>query len=464
MKYKLRITAEQHDKLRAHLFPGDDLEAAALLLCGRNQLGDRHVLSMHKSVMIPHNECQRAKDRVTWPTHFADKVIAEAAKQQMAVVKVHSHPTGFPTFSATDDLSDRSFFRSVCTNLEDKLPHASLVMLPDGRIFGRTICFEGDFHPIDLVSVCGEDLQLWYSSDGGGVPSFALRHAQVFGDGTVQILRKMRIAVIGCSGTGSPLIEQLVRLGVGNLVLVDPDGVEWKNLNRIFMSTAGDANLNRKKVNVIAESIGRIGLATEVEPIALELSSPEVVKAVASCDAVFGCMDSVAGRDLLNRLATFYLLPYFDLGVQITALPSGGVDQITGAVHYLQPGKSSLKSRGVYDSEDVRAELLKRDDPAEYNRQLKEKYIQGVQVDRPAVISVNTLVASMAANELLARIHSFRYDRNDSYGSLRFAVHEPGVFREAESELPQCSILKKYLGRGDLNPLLNRPELSLKTP
>lgn len=49
------------------------------------------------------------------------------------------------------------------------------------------------------------------------VPEFARRHAQIFGAGTVDCLRRLRIAVVGCSGTGTPLIEQFVRLGVGYL-------------------------------------------------------------------------------------------------------------------------------------------------------------------------------------------------------------------------------------------------------
>ena len=129
-------------------------------------------------------------------------------------------------------------------------------------------------------------------------------------------------------------------------------------------------------------------------------------------------------------------------------------------MHYLQPGKSSLKSRGIYDSEDVRAELMKRNDPAEYEKQLLQKYIKGVQEDRPAVISVNSMVASMAVNELLARIHRFRYDDNDAYATLRYAVHEPHVFKDAEGDLKVCPVLAKEVGRGDVTPLLDRPELS----
>jgi hypothetical protein len=378
----------------------------------------------------------------------------------MAVLKIHGHPGGHSSFSACDDLSDTSFLGAVGTALDDGQPHASAVMLPTGEIFARAINSTGEFQEVGLVSVVGENVDLWHSGSPGEIPGFAARHGQVFGTRTVNALRRMRIAVIGCSGTGSPLIEQLVRLGVGKLVLVDPDHVEWPNLNRINMTCASDANLGRLKVDVLADVIGRIGLATDVTPLATDLAVPSTVRAVAECDLVFGCMDSVSGRDLLNRLATFYTLPYVDLGVQLTAMANGEVDQIVGAVHYLQPGKSSLKSRGVYDSEDVRAEMLKRDDPDEYANQLREKYIRGVQEDRPAVISVNTMVASMAVNEMLARIHQFRYDNNDAYASLRYAVHEPCVFREAESDLMPCAILTKEVGRGDTTPLLDKPELS----
>jgi molybdopterin/thiamine biosynthesis adenylyltransferase len=226
------------------------------------------------------------------------------------------------------------------------------------------------------------------------------------------------------------------------------------------MTTAPDANLNRYKVEVLAEAIGRIGLGTEVIPLAKDLATPEAVRAVATCDLAFGCMDSVYGRDILGRLASFYTLPHLDLGVQLTALPDGGVDQITGAIHYLQPGKSSLKSRGIYDSEDVRAELMKRDDPIEYDKQLLEKYIRGVQEDRPAVISVNTMVSSMAVNEMLARIHRFRYDGNDTYAVQRYTVHEPHIFLESEGSLKVCPVLSKEVGRGDTTPLLDKPELT----
>ena len=34
MEYVLRLTGEQHAQLQPHFFPGDGMEAAALVLCG----------------------------------------------------------------------------------------------------------------------------------------------------------------------------------------------------------------------------------------------------------------------------------------------------------------------------------------------------------------------------------------------------------------------------------------------
>ena len=83
------------------------------------------------------------------------------------------------------------------------------------------------------------------------------------------------------------------------------------------------------------------------------------------------------GRHTLNRLATFYTLPYFDVGVRLDADGRGGIDKIAGAVHYLQPGRSSLLSRGVYDMRRVEAEEMRRTDPELYRRQVKEGYLRG---------------------------------------------------------------------------------------
>jgi hypothetical protein len=263
-------------------------------------------------------------------------------------------------------------------------------------------------------------------------------------------MRRLSVAVVGCSGTGSPVVEQLARLGVGRLVLVDPDVVEEKNLNRILHATTHDAALSRLKVEVLAEAVTAMGLGTKVEALAGNLIDPVSVRAVADCDVVFGCVDSVEARYLLNKIAVYYLLPYFDLGVRIEADATGGVDEICGSVHYVQPDGASLLSRQLLTMEAVRAEGTRRRNPDAYERLLKDKYISGAAgpVGRPAVISVNMLLAALGVNELLARVHGYRDEPNSEYAVQTISLTQGAMY--AEPEGGPCNILSRVVGISSL--------------
>lgn len=454
---KLRLTGNQHERLKKHLFPGDGCEAVAVALCGRRD-GERvHVLLVHELFLIPHDECAvRRPDQIVWSTKMVLPLLERAAKDNLAVLKIHSHPGGYARFSGVDDESDKDFFASVYGWMENDDPHASAVMLPGGRIFARAIMPNGEFAPVKGISVAGDDLLFWSdweNRDAGR--EFTRRHAQLFGTETTNRLKELSIAVVGCSGTGSPAIEMLTRLGVGELVLVDPDRIEEKNLGRILNSTKEDAVLNRLKVEVLGAAIARMGFGTSVKIIPKNIVAPEAVIAIADCDLVFGCMDGAFGRNVLSRVATFYNLPYFDLGVALDADGQGGIDEAMGQVHYIQPDQSSLRDRRVYTSEQVRAEGLLMTDPAEYRRQVDEKYIRGVREDRPAVISINMQIAAIAINELLARLHPYRYASNSEFAAVRTSFIQGEHYREPDN-LP-LPVMAKFAGMGDVTPLLDMP-------
>ena len=456
----LSLTEHQHAELMAHLFPADACEAVAIALCGRRRGAERHRLLVRHLFPVPYEACsERKPDRVTWPTDVLPPLLEDAAREGMAVLKIHGHRHPSP-FSDTDNRADRALFPSVHAWTEDG-PHASAIIFRDGRIIARLVDEQGRFQPLSSVNVVGDDLSFWRAgAHAVSVPEFGRRVAQTFGSGTFDRLRHLRIGVVGCSGTGSPLIEQLARNCVGTLVLVDPDRVEEKNLNRILNATMEDAQHSRLKVDVAARAITDMRLGTVVQTHPRTLFDPNTVRAVADCDVVFGCMDSVDGRHLLNKLATFYLIPYFDLGVRLEADGKGGVEQVCGTVHYLQPGGSSLLSRHVYAMEQVRAAGLYRTDPTAYRTQLDDGYIRGVHEDRPAVVQLNSLVASLAVNEFLARLHPYRLDPNGDYAIHRLSISH-GIY-EYEQDGEPCPMLARHVGRGDVTPLLDWAELSLQ--
>ncbi len=149
MKTILRMTGLQHEQLRGHLFPGDGCEAVAVALCGRRAGKDKHVLTVREIKLIPYEECSvRTPLRVTWSTESLVPLLVQAAETDSAILKIHSHPGGFPKFSETDNEADSQLFESVYGWIDGDAPNSSCVMLPDGRMFGRIIKLNGEFEPL----------------------------------------------------------------------------------------------------------------------------------------------------------------------------------------------------------------------------------------------------------------------------------------------------------------------------
>jgi len=460
----LSFTAEQHERLRRFLFPGDGKEAVALVVCGRRAGDRRHRLMVRDIQEVPYEACsERTVVRVTWPPELIESVLDHAAAEQLSVIKIHSHPAGYAAFSSTDDAGDAQLLPMIHGWVEADIPHGSAVMLPGGQMFGRVYWGKGELEPLDAINVVGADLHFWYPEAGSvDLPSFVASHAQVFDEGTIERLRRLSIAVVGCSGTGSPVVEQLFRLGVGELVLVDDDQMEERNVNRILNSTMQDVREERPKVDVLGDAVQRAELGTQVITLRKNLWDPAVVRAVAQCDVVIGSMDTIDGRFLLNALATYYTIPYFDIGVRLDAVPDGAdkgrIREVCGTVHYLQPGRSSLMSRGLFTMKQVGEAGLRRHDPEAHARQVQDGYIAGVVAHRPAVISVNMFAASLVVNELLARLHPYREEPNREYASVTFSLSSMELIPEPEEG--QCGILHKHVGKGDTTPLLGLMELA----
>ena len=454
----------EHQLLMQHLFPGDGKEAAAIALCSRHEGKKRHRLLVKEVHGIPYDLCSvRTSVEVSWPTDLIVAWLEKAEEEGLSVVKFHSHPNGYAIFSEVDDDNDRTFFPCVIGWVERNIPHCSVVMVPDGAMSGRTWVQPGEFRDVAMINVVGHELLYWHSGEPDKKAfKFSHSHRQAFGDGTAEILGKLKVAVIGCSGTGSPLIEQLARLGVGELILVDDDIVEFHNLNRIFNTTLEDAEHGLPKVEVLKRAIDGFGLGVNVEAVNANLWSPEVINLVADADLVVGCMDTIDGRYLLNLLATCYLIPYIDIGVRLDAEKDkfgvGKIREVCGTIHYLLPGKSSLISRGLVSMDAVAAAGLKRYDPVAYEQQQSEGYIRGVSVSRPAVISVNTFFASLAVNDFLARIHPYRDEANSDIASIEVSLSSLEFFPEPETEV--CQVLINIVAKGDMEPLLGMPEFS----
>lgn len=461
MKTSLVIAMDLYETLRSHLLPTDDKEAVAFILCGLHQSENGLKFLAHEIYCVPYEKCIcRENLEVVWPTKEVVPMLDKAEKNKMALVKIHSHRADINEFSEIDSDSDRSFIE-ICNSWIDAQPHhASAIMLKDGKVIGRKLDSQYGFVPFDCVTIVGDDIRFMHGKEKASTvnPEYVASQKQAFGSGTTELLNRLSIAVVGCSGLGSVTVEQLARLGAGTLVLIDSDVIENRNLNRIIHSTPDDAKTAESKVNVMKRAIDAMGFGTTVRTFACDLANPEAISAVADCDIAFGCVDGAIGRHLLNRLCTYYSIPYFDIGIKLQADGKGGIDNIVGSVHYFRPGTSSFFTRKVFTPEMLRSESVRKSDPEHYKNMEKEKYIIGVQENSPAVISVNMLYSALGVNEFLARIHKFRLEENSEYESHTLCLSN-GIY-EHRPAFPECETLRNKRSLGDVTPILGLPTLS----
>lgn len=456
MKVNFKLTENQLEELKSHLHSGDGLEAVAFGLCGRLNGSKSYTLLLHELFLLPYNDCERDVDFVKWKIDSVEHLLEKALENNFAVVKFHSHGIINSNFSELDDKSDNNFFECVYAWVDNDLPHASLIMYPDGSFKGRSIDSKLQFNELSSLNVIGENIVKYDYTENKfsqEIENYISRNKQAFGNKTTEILSSLKIAVVGCSGTGSPTIEQLVRLGVGKILLVDNDRGELANMNRIYGLTMKDAIAKKLKVEAIKEHIENIGFGTDVTILSnLVQDSQYVIDEIASCDIIFGCVDSAEGRHILNMISHYYLIPLIDIGVKFRANGFGGIESINGNVHYIYPGSASLLQRKAYSSKMLADEEIRRTDMVEYQNRIE--YFDNENVHSPAVISVNTLLSSLGVCEMLSRLHPYRYSKNSNYSTTHVNLCDWDITPTTNERAYSRFLGNDTLGIGNKQPLI----------
>lgn len=85
----------------------------------------------------------------------------------------------------------------------------------------------------------------------------------LYGKEGLQGLKKSKVAVFGIGGVGSFVVEGLVRAGIGNIVIVDPDDISVTNINRQIHAL--HSTLGKSKVEVMRKRILDINPDISVE-------------------------------------------------------------------------------------------------------------------------------------------------------------------------------------------------------
>jgi molybdopterin/thiamine biosynthesis adenylyltransferase len=368
------------------------------------------------------------------------------------IALIHTHPSGLLEHSEQDDREEAKLFQTAFTRVHGSTVHGSLVLTDREAITGR-VWTESGYYQSDVVRVVGDRIRFFYiDNDPETHPSAFDRQVRAFGAAMQALLKRLRIGVVGAGGTGSCVTEQLIRLGVGNLVIVDGDNFDESNINRVYGSVIGDHEAS--KVSIAERNGIRIGLDTKVEPIAKHVVYASVIEELKTCDIVFGCTDDELGRSILNRLAIWYGIPVFDMGVKIDS-SDGRIKAVEGRVTHLHPGAACLFCRNRISATNVYAESVSLTDPSRAAELRKEGYIPDLAEPAPAVIAFTTEVAATAISEMLHKLTGFRgAERRSTEVILLIDRTTHRANRVSATESCWCANPRKWC-RGDARPLLD---------
>ena len=121
-------------------------------------------------------------------------------------------------------------------------------------------------------------------------------------------LEKKRVLVVGCGGLGGHMIDQLARLGVGQLRVVDGDVFEESNLNRQLLSET--ALLGSSKARSAAEHVRRVNPDVTVEAVEAFLTASNVRELISGCDIAMDALDNIPSRRILADACAQAGIPY----------------------------------------------------------------------------------------------------------------------------------------------------------
>ncbi len=391
---------------------------------------------------------------------FVAATIKRCLKEGWHLIEVHSHPfdTGKrTTFSAVDWANDRKKMPALASIIPEPFLHATMVVgqkALDAHYYDRA---SQRIRPITQVTLVGERVQQLRTTASREhrrarqVDERFHRQALFFGSATQQALARATVAVVGLGGLGSLVATQLAHLGVGHLILIDPDHVERSNLNRLF--GAGSADIGRAKVDVYAEIVKRISETTRVTTLPLSLldrTDQTAIDFARGADVIAGCVDNDGARLILNQIAVRYLIPLVDGGSGVHLDAASRVQAAGGQIQRVLPGAGCLECRGYINPQRVHFDLA----PAAFQANARA-HGYGTDSVAPSVIYLNGIVASQQVAEIVALLSEEELTNEAPpplmvYNALQRKLTP--IHAQADPTCPTCG-LEGLSGIGDFAPI-----------
>ena len=176
------------------------------------------------------------------------------------------------------------------------------------------------------------------------------RNKELIGAHEQALLREKTLAVVGLGGLGGHIAEQLARLGVGHLILIDADSVEASNLNRQLFAT--EQTLGLPKTQAATIRLAQVDATVKLTTHQTRLTPQNGKELLRGADIVFDAVDNIHSRLALEELCD---------GLQVP-LVHGSIGGWWGQVSVVFPGQRTLSR--IYPHPDAQGAEKRYGNPA----------------------------------------------------------------------------------------------------
>ncbi len=115
------------------------------------------------------------------------------------------------------------------------------------------------------------------------------------------------VAVVGMGGLGCPASQSLVISGVGRLVIVDGDKVEFSNLHRQSLYNIDD--VGSSKVEIAKTKLNVLNIDTVIEPYDFYVDEFNGLKILKSVDIIIDATDNFQSRKKIDKVSKNLKIP-----------------------------------------------------------------------------------------------------------------------------------------------------------
>lgn len=156
------------------------------------------------------------------------------------------------------------------------------------------------------------------------------RNKELINSDEQEKLSEFTVAVVGLGGLGGNISEQLARLGIGNLILIDTDVVDETNLNRQLFAT--EKNIGQVKAEAAKERLMDVNSGINYIFHSVYLNDSNAESILSKANIVVDAVDNVPTRFLLQDMCKRLNIP----------LVHGSIGGWYGQVSFIMPGDDSL--------------------------------------------------------------------------------------------------------------------------